>query len=201
MEVGIHTLHILQRNLLPQNHLIKRSNEESIQEAAVENGQTNNATNEFEVVQMLGVDTRMWVNLKCVVVVCGVLEEAVEGVEHLVGEQEEELSRKTPVVQTVFTVELDHQSLLQIGSTLSHNFVVRVLEDMGSPNLDVALATDNAQRWLRSEVDKLATEVTLVLWHVLVERRGQSRIVPCGSLRVVVDKVHSCCVGKSHFPS
>jgi hypothetical protein len=170
MEIRIHTLHVLQRNLLPQNHLVKCSNEESVQKAAMENGQTNNAPNELEVVQMLGVDARMRVNLKGVVVVRGVLEKAVEGVEHLVGKQEEELSGETAVIQTVFAVKLDHQSLLQISSALPHDLVVRVLEDMRPPNLDVALPTNNAQCWLRSEVDELAAEVTLVLRHVLIER-------------------------------
>ena len=172
MEISIHTLHVLQGDLLPQNHLVKRSNKEGVQETAVENGQTNNTTNELEIVQMLGIDARMRIDLECVVVVCGVLEKAVEGVEHLVGKQEEELSGKTSVIQTVFSVKFDHESLLQISSALSHNLVVRVFENMRPPNLDMALSTNNAQCWLRSEVDELATEVTLVLRHVLIERRG-----------------------------
>ena len=84
MEVCIDTLHVLEGDLLPQDHLVESSNEEGVQETAVENGQTNNTTNELEITKMLGVDAGMWVNLEGVVVVCRVLEQAVEGVEHLV---------------------------------------------------------------------------------------------------------------------
>jgi len=44
---------------------------------------------------VLGVDVRVWVDLEGVVVDGGVLEQAVERVEHLVGEKEEELPRKS----------------------------------------------------------------------------------------------------------
>ena len=172
MEISIHTLHILQRDLFPEDHLVECSNKECVQEASVENGQTNDTTNKLEVVQMLRVDAGMRVDLEGVVVVRGVLEEAIEGVEHLVGKQEEELSGKTSVIQTVFTVKLDHKSLLQIRSALPHNLVVRVLENMRSPNLDVALATNDAKCWLRSKVNELAAEIALVLWYILVQRRG-----------------------------
>ena len=84
MEIRIDTLHILESNLLPQDHLVESTNEECVQEASVENGQTNDTTNELEITKMLGVDAGMWVNLEGVVVVCRVLEQAVEGVEHLV---------------------------------------------------------------------------------------------------------------------
>jgi hypothetical protein len=172
MEISIDTLHILEGHLLPENHLVEGSNEKCVQKAAVENRQTNNSANKLEVVQMLRIDARMGIDLQRVVVVRRVLEQTVEGVEHLMGKQEKELSRETSVIQTVFTVKLDHKSLLQIRSALSHNLVVRVLENMRSPNLDVTLATNNAQCWLRSEVNELATEIALVLWYILVERRG-----------------------------
>jgi hypothetical protein len=85
MEISIHTLHILQRHLLPQYHLVKCSDEESIQKSAVENGQTNNTPNKLEVVQVFGVDAGVRIDLESVVVVGGVFEQAVEGIEHLVG--------------------------------------------------------------------------------------------------------------------
>jgi hypothetical protein len=92
VEISIHTLHILQRHLLPQNHLVESSDKESIQKSAVENGQTNNTTNELEVVQMFRVDAGVRVDLESVVVVCWLFEQTVEGVEHFVGKQEEEFS-------------------------------------------------------------------------------------------------------------
>jgi hypothetical protein len=58
----------------------------------MENGKTDHTTNELEVVEMLGVDARVWIDLKGVVVVGGVFKEAVEGVEHFMGEEEEEFS-------------------------------------------------------------------------------------------------------------
>jgi hypothetical protein len=79
------------------------------------------------------------------------------------------LPRKTTVIQTVLAIELDHQSLLEVVWTLAHNLCIRVLEDMRSANLDVALARQNSQSGLRTEIDQLSPEVTLVLWHVLVQ--------------------------------
>ena len=47
------------------------------------------APDELEIMQVVGVDVGGGVDLKTVVVLVGVLEEAVHGVEDLVGEQEE----------------------------------------------------------------------------------------------------------------
>lgn len=58
----------------------------------MENGQTNNTADKLEVVEMLGVNTRVRINLQGVVIVGGVFEETVEGVEHFVGEEEEEFT-------------------------------------------------------------------------------------------------------------
>jgi hypothetical protein len=63
VEVFINTLHILKGNLLPQHHLVERANEERVQETAVENGQTNDPTDEFEVVQMFRINTGVRINL------------------------------------------------------------------------------------------------------------------------------------------
>ena len=58
----------------------------------MEDGKTNDATNEFEVVEMFGVDARMGIDLKCVIIVSRVFKQAIEGVEHFVGEEEEEFA-------------------------------------------------------------------------------------------------------------
>ena len=47
-------------------------------------GESNDATNELEVVEMFRIDAGMWVDLKSVIIVGGVFEEAVERVEHFV---------------------------------------------------------------------------------------------------------------------
>lgn len=92
MKLCIDTLEIRKRDFLLENHLVECSDEVGIEEAAVEDTETQASSNELEVVQMLRVNTRSRVDLQSVVVVCGVLEETVEGIEHLVGQKEEEFS-------------------------------------------------------------------------------------------------------------
>jgi len=92
VKLGVYTLQIGQRNLLLQDHLVERDDKVGVQETPVEDTQTKNSTNELEVVQMFRVDSRVGVDLEGVVVVCRVFEQTVEGVEHFMREQEEELS-------------------------------------------------------------------------------------------------------------
>lgn len=47
----------------------------------MENSKAQASTNEFEVVQMFRIDTRVRIDLQGVIVVCRVLEKTVEGVE------------------------------------------------------------------------------------------------------------------------
>jgi len=79
------------------------------------------------------------------------------------------IPRKTAVVQAVFTVELDHQALLQIRRALAHDLGIRILKDIIATDLDVTLSRHDPQSGLGSEVDQLATEVTLVLRNTLVQ--------------------------------
>lgn len=58
----------------------------------MEDGQTNHPTDKFEVIEMFGVDPRVRVDLQRVVVMRRVLKKAIERVEHLVGQEEEEFS-------------------------------------------------------------------------------------------------------------
>ena len=58
----------------------------------MEDAQTETSSDELEVVQMLWIDTGSRIDLESIVVVGGVLEQAVEWIEHLVGQQEEEFS-------------------------------------------------------------------------------------------------------------
>lgn len=53
---------------------------------------SNDSADELEVVKMLWVDPRMRVDLKRIVIVSGVFKQAIEGVEHFVRKEEEELS-------------------------------------------------------------------------------------------------------------
>lgn len=71
MQFGVDTLQVHESHLLLQDHLVEGSDEVGIQEPAVEDAQTQTATDELEVVQMFRVDARGRVDLKSVVVVCG----------------------------------------------------------------------------------------------------------------------------------
>jgi len=94
VHVRIHRLEIGQCDLLLQDHLVERHNKESVQETTMENGQSDNTSNEFEIVQMFRVDARMRVDLEGIVVMSRVLKQAIERIEHFVREQEEEFSIK-----------------------------------------------------------------------------------------------------------
>lgn len=110
----------------------------------MEDRQTNHSTNEFEVVEMFRIDTGVRVDLKGIVVMSGVFEQAVERVKHFVRKQEKELSRETTIIKTIFTIKLDHQSLLQIRGRLAHDLSIRIFEDVRSANLDMALSGKDA---------------------------------------------------------
>merc|ERR1712230_9234 len=85
VEFGIHALHVLQGDPLLEDHLVERSNEECVQKAPVEDGQTDHASNKLEVAKVLRVNSRVRVDLQGIVVVGGILKETIEGVKHLVG--------------------------------------------------------------------------------------------------------------------
>jgi hypothetical protein len=98
VQILIHTLHILKSDLLPQHHFVESSNEEGIQETTVEDSQTNHSADELEVVEMLGIHARVGVNLQGIIIVGGVFEKTVERIEHFVGEEEEEFTRKVSLL-------------------------------------------------------------------------------------------------------
>jgi hypothetical protein len=100
VQIFIHTLHILKGNLLPQHHLVESSDEEGIQETTMENSQTDHSADELEVIEMLGVHARVGINLQSIIIVGGVFEETVEGIEHFVGEKEEEFTGKVSIDKT-----------------------------------------------------------------------------------------------------
>ena len=72
----------------------------------MENTETDTSSDEFKVVEMLGVDTRVGIDLKSVIVVGRVLEQTVERVKHFVRQQEEE-----------FTVDQHNTVVFQQGHT------------------------------------------------------------------------------------
>lgn len=56
VKFGIDGLEIRKRDLLLQDHLVETDDEVCVEEATVEDTETETATNELEVVQMLRVD-------------------------------------------------------------------------------------------------------------------------------------------------
>lgn len=63
MEILVDTFHILNGNLFSEHHFVKCANEERVQETAMEDCKSDNSSNEFEVIQMFRVDSRMRVYL------------------------------------------------------------------------------------------------------------------------------------------
>ena len=94
MQLSIDALQIRQSHLFLQNHLVEAHNEIGVKESAMENSKTQASSNKLEVVQVFRVDTGGWVDLQGIIVVCRILEETVEWVEHFVRQQEEKFSFK-----------------------------------------------------------------------------------------------------------
>jgi hypothetical protein len=94
-EIIIHIIHISGQDLLSQNHLVDRATKEGVEEETLENGEADHAPNELEVVKMLRVNARVWVDLKGVLFIAANFKEAVGGIEHFMGEEEEEFSAKS----------------------------------------------------------------------------------------------------------
>jgi hypothetical protein len=66
----------------------------------VEDSQTNHSADELEVIEMLGVHARVGVNLQGIIIVGGVFEKTVEGIEHFMREEEEEFTNKVSIGPT-----------------------------------------------------------------------------------------------------
>lgn len=78
VEISIYTFHVAHCDLFVEDVLVEWYDKEGIQETTMEDSQTNNATNESKVVEMLGVDSRVGVDLKRVIVMSRVLEQAIK---------------------------------------------------------------------------------------------------------------------------
>ena len=94
MQILIYSFHILKTDLFPQHPLVESSNEEGIQEATVEDSQTNHSADELEVIEVFGVHARVGINLQGIIIVGRIFEETVERIEHFVREEEEEFTKR-----------------------------------------------------------------------------------------------------------
>lgn len=84
MEVCVYAFEVGQGYFFAEDHFVETWDEEGVEEAAVEDGHADYSADEFEVGEMFGIDVGGGVDLEGVAVHCGVCEEAVGGVEHLV---------------------------------------------------------------------------------------------------------------------
>jgi hypothetical protein len=75
----------------------------------------------------------------------------------------EDIPRQTAIIQTLLSVELDHQTLFQFTGTLSHDLNIAILEYMIPPDVDLAETRLGAHCRLTPEIDELPPEVALVL--------------------------------------
>ena len=68
MERLVDTFEIGDGDLFTEDHLVEARDEESIEETAVEDGHSDDASDELEVGEMLGIDVRRGVDLEGVAV-------------------------------------------------------------------------------------------------------------------------------------
>lgn len=94
MEFSINGLKVRECDLLPQNHLVEADDKVCIEETSVEDAKAKTAPDKLEVIQMFRINARRRVDLERVIVMRRIFEQAIEWVEHLVREEEEELSDK-----------------------------------------------------------------------------------------------------------
>jgi hypothetical protein len=77
--------------------------------------------------------------------------------------------RKTSVIQSILSFELDHESLFQIVRRLAHDFGIAVLKYVVASNFDLTISGLGTHRRLRTEVDQLSAEIALVLRHICIK--------------------------------
>ena len=63
MQLRVNTFQIRKCYFLFQYHFVERYDEVSIKETTVEDSETQASANEFEIIQMFGVNARGWVDL------------------------------------------------------------------------------------------------------------------------------------------
>ena len=198
----IDRLEVLQVHLLIQHHLIEPGHEIRIQEPMMEHRESEHASYEFEIIEMFRVDAGRRVDLQRIVIVCRIFEQAIAGVEHLVREEEEPLARDATIIERVFAFKFHHQALPEVLGPEPHNRRKAIFEHPSSAYTNVTLSVRNkAHRRLAPEIHHLAPIVPFILGSVRVDRRRQTRIVPGGSARVVVDEVYTPGGRHAHFPA
>lgn len=78
----IYALQICKTHVLSEHHLVEAGYEVCIEESSVEYSQAHNPADEFEVTEVIRIHARRRIDLKCVVVVSGILEQTVTWVKY-----------------------------------------------------------------------------------------------------------------------
>lgn len=64
----------------------------------MEQSDGNEATNEFEILQMVGIHVAGWVDLKAIVIFIGIFEETVHWIEHFMRQQKEPFTGNATII-------------------------------------------------------------------------------------------------------
>lgn len=87
--------------MFPQYHFIETWHKVGIKEPAVEDSKTENPSNEFEVTQVIRVDSRARIYLQSIVVVRRILKQTITWIENFMREKEEPFPRFSALVNNL----------------------------------------------------------------------------------------------------
>ena len=154
VKLRVDAFYIFHHELLPQHSFVEGHREAGINEPPVVQRHRDEPPYELEVRQVFGVDVRRWVYLEAVVVLVGVLEQTVHGVEGFVRDQEEPLAADPAVVEAFFTFEDDVEPPTQLVRWQPHDRVEGVFEEGLARHLDLDVAREGVALTQKSKRKK-----------------------------------------------
>lgn len=102
-------LHVVDLGLLAEHVLVQTPRKVGVEQEAVHHGLAHNAADEAEITHVVGVDAGVGIRLEGTPILCR-HEQSVVGVEHLLCEDREELSRQPSGVDALLVDERDVQT-------------------------------------------------------------------------------------------
>ena len=121
---------------LSQDVFIERSCEVAIQQLVVIDGLCYHAADEFEVVEMVGVDMGTRVGLVRHSVSRRRGEQGVVGVKHVPSDDDVELSQEAPCILPLLPLELDIEVPLEVLRGTAMQLPESILKDVFPPQVD-----------------------------------------------------------------
>lgn len=112
----------------------------------------------LKVDQMIGIDGRGGIDLQVVVLLIGVLEQAVHGIEHFVRQAKEPFACDTAVVESFLAFEGEVQSAAQLARLALHDVIQRVVEQAISTDGELQLPVRGVRRAQVSELSDFVRE-------------------------------------------